>query len=269
MKKFLAVFISFIFIIGVVGCAPDSVQKESPSPSSAPVSPAASDADWKTLYTEFILAADAYLESYYPDALYYINVTDLTLDGVPELIVSDTAASAAACFAVFQIIGNTVQPIEGHSVSGAICSQENTKTGIKSPYAHFDTDWMTLRKNKETGHLQYVIQTHNGSSEESFGEIYGVAADDAGHVSFVELFSYVNYTDEAREDIYTVDGKAVSQEEYDEKVASFTDLWEDTGYVTHGMHRPSFYSKLETYVPLSTEEADLQAFFDMYAPAQL
>ena len=60
--------------------------------------------DRASIYTEFITSNAEKWNSDTFNPVNYIGINDLDLDGIPELIISDDAASAASSFGIFEAV---------------------------------------------------------------------------------------------------------------------------------------------------------------------
>lgn len=228
--------------------------------------------DWKQKYTSFILENKDYYTTDY-NHVNYIGVNDLNFDGVPDLILSDGAASAADSIALYTIKDGNVVCVIG---TNWICQNheydhEKVLTDDGRWWARYDKGWLTLRKNKETGELRYVMELGNGSDSESFGNIISIAQDPEGIKTFniINEFEYTEIYDEGMgyeptEERYLVkDVQVADKAEYDSKLAEFNELWEDTGVVTQAM--TSWY-EADNYTKVVLEEGVLIDLFSQYKP---
>lgn len=222
--------------------------------------------DWKQAYTDLLLSRKANSSNFG-----YVGVNDLNLDGVPELIFSDSGASAASCVAIASVIDGEVKPFYKDDMTQSYVAEGYDENNFNYPglYCNFEKEWITLRKNKNTGELKYVIVSHNGSDVSSFGDIYSASKGDfvlENEMSYVDYSEECEKEDEAFQDEYLVGEDKVSEEEYNEAKAEFYDEWDDTGYISCAMTND--YYEYPEKVALSITEEDLMNLFGMYEPEQ-
>ncbi len=213
--------------------------------------------DWKSLYTDFIQ------ENKDEDYLYmnYIGLNDLNFDGIPELILSDNAASAAATVGILHIQDGEVKLLYGYSSMAE--NSDMTKSGL---YSNFFDNWLTLRKNVNTGELRYFLLSSNGSSDESFGDTFSFPVNENNEIGLVSEFGYIILRDpetyEISEEQYYVSGEQVTADKYLQIQAELESNWEDTGVRTPAMTNGHY--EYSHSVELSLEKEDLENFFDLY-----
>lgn len=274
MKKILALIIVMVMLCS---CAQKAAKPVDVAPTVTPtVTPTArnmsteENTEWKSLFLAFLVSLNEKMANNL-DSIYYITLNDLTLDGIPELIVSDSVASAAYGFAIYQIIENQVECVWGYS---SVFDQLSTKYHDNTSddfYSGFDDFWLTLSKNKKSGEYKYIFTTANGSSEDSFGSIYSASTDEStGILKITPEFSYVDFI-ETDDDIHQVKGQDTTKENYDKLTGEFFDTWENTGYLNSCMVSNEHYNFLSASkkMPLSFSNDSIEKYFDLYHPEPL
>lgn len=244
--------------------APDAKPKK--EPKEEPVSKELPQ--WAKIYTDFIVEnAPSAEEIGSFHGFCYLGVNDLNFDGVPELIISSDAVSAANAFAICHIENDTVEKLCGDSSFLEDPSEiegELKYNGI-SFYTLFNNDWLTVRKNVNTGEIKYIMYTHNGASNEEFGNIVSFGAGENREIEVVNEFEYLLLYDDSgqlSEKNYYVSGKSVTEEEYNEAVEEFEKTWIDTGVRTCAMASDS--DEYSNKLPVSIERKDLETLFRNY-----
>lgn len=261
MRKAFCLMLVLCFLVCVCsGCSND--EAEMPENFDKPV---IESVNWKQIYLDFLTENKFALQDAGYMEVNYIGLHDLNFDGVPELVLSDNAASAAYTVGVFQIKDGKIGLLCGQSSFAEVDdTQENV---ISELYSNFTDDWLTLRKNVNTGELSYVMYSGNGSSDESFGNTLRFSVGKDGEIDVVNEFEYSTYYDwendgenDSEERYHS--GQSVSKEDYEEALEEFEKTWVDTGARPCAMVRE--YSEYSNGIPLSLEEKDMIAFFDGY-----
>ena len=217
--------------------------------------------DWADIYADYIIDHKSDFTEEAQPTIAYIGVNDLNFDGVPELIVSGTVASAAYYFNVFQIENGTVKKVEFTDSSGDKLSL----------YSHFLDGWITLRRNADTGSLKYVLMSGNGGSDETFGNIISISQDpnDSSKLKITNEFEYIEFWGTTDSNEYYVAGAKVSETEYNALQADFYNTWQDTEIINYAMLDPALSALPNVYkktIPVSTDKQELKNFFAMYQP---
>ncbi len=285
MKRLLLLFVAIALLCCACGknaekADDNGVTMESPDVNVENVKPNDEEkiVDWKTVYSDFLIALNERVSSESYSALNYIGLNDLTFDGVPELIVSDDAASAAASFAIYQIVDGEIERIFGHSAVVELSGEKYLLNGDEyfNCYSHFEGDWLRLMKNKENGELKYMFTATNGSDTESFESIYSATVDsETGVLSIEEEFykceynRYGEYAKDAPEtDDYRVGGAVVSEDEYNKEFAEINSQWsvQDVNCVVmlpaYRLSAADFKQKME----LDASPEKIAEFMDLYKP---
>ena len=271
MKKTFALILSIMLgLSSMSGCStnksesPENQLKNPAGESAAETTENNNDTavvDWADIYTKFIIENEADFTEEAQPTIAYIGVNDLNFDGVPELIVSGTVASAAYYFNVFQIQDGAVEKVDFTNNSGDKLSL----------YSHFIDGWITLRKNANDGSLKYVLLSGNGGSDETFGNLISICQDpnDINNLKITNGFEYIEFWETSDNNEYYVAGNKVSVSEYEALREEFDKTWQDTGIVNCAMIDPTLSELPNIYkntIPASTDEQDLKNFFDMYQP---
>jgi len=165
------------------------------------------------LYTAELLAAQEYSgavsanfdifdpDSRYPVNLYGAQLADLNFDGIPELFLFDSGASASQSVCILTISGGSVQMVfKGDANMGFI----------------------NLYRKKSGGSLVYSFESANGGFDNYEGVYYLTDANTKMDKTFassakIAEFSSVDYYDKAFEyqgSKYTINGSEVTEEVY-------------------------------------------------------
>ena len=260
-KKLLSLAMALGILAGVcTGCsnAPKEDVAVPTTEESTLAGPIETNVAWKELYIDFLQENknDLYLN--------YISLNDLNFDGIPELIISDSAASATYTAGILHIQNGEVQLLYGYSQLAG-----NTDMVYENPafYSIFSDNWFTLRKNVNTGELRYFLLSSNGSDGESFGDTFSFPISENKEIGLTTDFSYIILYDynnhyEIMEENYWIADKQVTKDEYEQAINEWNATWEDTGVRTPAMTNGHF--EYSNNVELSLEKEDLENFFDMY-----
>ena len=260
-KRFLSLVMALGILAGVcTGCSNAEKQETTaPTKDEINVTENAEEqnaVDWKGLYTDFIV------ENAVP-GVNYLKLNDLNFDGVPELILSDSAASAEYTMGVLHIQDNEVKLLYGYS---SMAGSTDMLNGDVVFYAGCEDNTLTLRKNVNTGELRYFLLSGNGSGSESFGDTFSFPVTKNNEIGLVTETSYeILYDDETYEmtdEFYYVLEEAVSKDEYTKTKEELDTIWVDTGVRTPAM--TNGHCNYSHAVELSLEKEDLENFFDLY-----
>ena len=257
-KRVLGLAMALGLLTGVcTGCS-NTAKEDATAPTTEETN-LTENVDWKSLYTDFIVTNK---DEQFPN-INYIGLNDLNFDGVPELMLSDSAASAAATVGVFQIQDGEVKLLYGYS---SMASEHYMTETDPIFYSNFHNNWLTLRKNVNTGELRYFLISSNGSGSESFGDTFSFPVNKNNEIGVVSEFGYVIlYDDETYEmtdEFYYVLGEQVTSDKYLQTQAEIESNWEDTGVRTPAMTNGHY--EYSHSVELSLEKEDLENFFDLY-----
>ncbi len=255
-KRLLSLAMALGLLAGVcTGCS--NTAKEDATAPTTEETKLTESVDWKSLYTDFIVANK---DVQYPN-INYIGLNDLNFDGIPELILSDSIASAAHSIGILHIQDGEVKLLYGYSHMAG--SNDMTNCDF---YSKFYDGWLTLRKNVNTGESRYFLLSENGHSNGSFEDTFSFPVNENNEIGLVTEFNheFILHDEEnsSSKDIYCVSGEQVTEEEYLHAKAEFESTWVDTGARTPAMTNE--YCNYSHAVELSLEKEDLENFFDMY-----
>ena len=275
-KRLLSLILMLAMVSGIsTGCSTTEKNEETTSPtnkttltettstvttadtSSASADEEISDIDWVSLYTDFIVANK---DEEFPN-VNYIGLNDLNFDGIPELILSDAAASAAYSIGILHIKDGEVKLLYGYSSMAG--NSDMTKGDF---YSNFFDNWLSLRKNVNTGELRYFLASSNGSSCESFGDTFSFPVTENKEIGLATETSYeILYDDETFEmtdEFYYVLEESVTADKYLQVEAELESTWVDTGVRTPAMTNGHY--EYSNAMELSLEKTDLENFFALY-----
>lgn len=205
-------------------------QNPQPVPSPAP-SPEVS-VDWQSIYKDF-LSKQEYV--------YYASVADLNFDGVPELLLSYTGASASASLNIYEIIDEKLELRSGYDEAEHInntLAEKNYHLRNSNPpeslpsYFPYEQEDNILKKNVKDGTYVYMWHSQNGNDTESF-ETYTIFNPNSETVE-IDSYFYKNkvydYETEAETVKYIANGKECSEQEYIDAFQKCFDNLTDSDY---------------------------------------
>lgn len=215
--------------------------------------------DWKTPYKDLLLAGKDKAQ------FYYVGLADLDFDEIPELIVSNNAASAACYVTVFKVIDGKAECVLGYNFLDDI-EDEYHMTAI-DVYSTFEDGWLTLRRNNLTGEYKYFMESGNGASNESFGSICSFSADSVRCDPYIEFEYSETWEDDDyynKKGDYFVAGKTASKEEYESELKKCYETWHDVGL--HGCDITEDFEICKNMTDGSEREEFMMKIFMSYLP---
>ena len=244
-----------------------------------PQSAFADTADYKETYYNFL--KNTFITQHNSNHWHGIALSDLNLDGTPELIMYDGGAVSSNGLHIIQIIDNQLQmryePFATHNDYVA----EDYREYVSDNYSESDVDLsslfgtlpnpsyedsdvspiytFSLRQNRYTNDLMYVHNS-NASEIESYKNTLMCFSTDNIFTATAKFREDVNADDSGNieQETYYIDGKIVSKDVYNTEYNTFTDTWLDTGY------QFAFLDRL--WDNSSITEQKIKDFLDSYIP---
>ncbi|MDR3209644.1 MAG: hypothetical protein LBT36_03345 [Oscillospiraceae bacterium] len=218
--------------------------------------------DWKPLYADTLLAAQAYAAAAdwaahdyngaYPAYLSAAQIADLNFDGVPELLIFGDGAGASESLRIYAVIGGAVEKIFQDW-----CSPSD----------------VTLYR-RASGAYAYGFISANGEMDSTRGTVYLMTretpmdaspslADAARLADFSAKYEY-DYDEETYEETlisaaYTFNGQTVSEAEYARLFSDLLAEYEPTDYIPATLELWGLSGAPKT-------ADDYAAFLDSYTP---
>ena len=253
--KFLFVVVGIILLLG--GCGKTGAQ----------ITAGGSQADWKQVYLEELLEAQAYAantgwenydpESRYPIELYGAQLIDLNFDGVPELFLFGPGAGASQDMRIIAINANGAEMIfHGWGSMGDASLYRylyRVQDGVQENYFGF--------------------QSANGDLEHYGGEWYLTSpatkmdtgfAGSAKHAGFLERHEFDDDGNHLGSH-YTINGRVLEQDDYRKSLGNIFDGYGRLPFLPVGIVWDSGWHGDSYSITLLTEY-EIMSFLDAFTP---
>jgi len=235
MKKKLILILVLALILCLAACdspeengdgqqGPDTVglpatpDEITPLPDPDPVpdepDPEPVEYPWQAIYTGFLSENYEALEQLCYGGIAGLGFIDLDVDGVPELVIFDSGASASMGVQFFDIAGDFVVCVAANSAGLREAYGADDFSEVRVNANYFDDFRLILT---EEGKAQFYVESWNGAIDFSYSEVVRFERGQE-HMELVSvLYKSEEYdvdTGEATQLVCQAGGEEISQQEY-------------------------------------------------------
>lgn len=251
MKRFFFLFLITAALLFLCGCSdidtdltgfpsgsevsPSADVSPSGDPAASPSSGPITESDaWRGIYTDFLQSNYTELSEALSIGIAGVGFIDLDVDGMAELLIFDSGASASMGVQIFDYVSGRVTCISANILTAgeAFGGEHFTTSYVNANY--FDSFRLLKDIN---GNLLFCVESSNGAIDFIYSELICFGADGNALTLKPLLYKWLEYDDETgdvKTSAFRIHDEDVSEGEYQAAYDDFFLTFEDTGYEAAG-----------------------------------